>query len=121
MRRLLTLLSLLICLAQVAWAGTVEVTINLWSGECVLGNWAGYVTIAQSKLADAATGDVLRVTVSETSEEGFSQVCFNNASWAQLAGTEYVGVSAAPTTLNFTVTDETLAEIKSGSQIICKG
>lgn len=121
MRRLLSFLTLLICIAQVAWAGTVDVTINLWSGECALGNWSGYVTIAQSKLSDAATGDILRVTVSETSEEGSSQVCFNNASWAQLAGTEYVSVSSAPTTLDFAITDETLAEITSGSQIICKG
>lgn len=110
-----------VCIMQTALAGTVEVKLNLWTGETDLGNWANYVTIATSKLTDAAVGDELQVTVSRASEEGYSQVGFNNASWAMLAGTSFVGVTSAPTTVSVGITAETLADMQSGNQIICKG
>lgn len=63
MKRLLSFLAVAVCIAQTALAGTVEVKLNLWTGETDLGNWANYVTIATSKLTDAAVGDELQVTV----------------------------------------------------------
>lgn len=121
MKRLLSFLAIAVCIVQTALAGTVEVKLNLWTGETDLGNWSGYVTIATSKLSDAAVGDELQVTVSATSEEGYSQIGFNNASWTMLAGTSFVPVTSAPSIVSVDISAETLADIQSGSQIICKG
>lgn len=89
--------------------------INLWSGECVTGNWEGYQVIDASQFATVKAGDYIAVSVSEV---GVSPcLMLNNGAWAALVDADAV-VPQAPGEVRFLITHDMLAELKTGGLVV---
>ena len=99
-------------------AGTVEVKSNLWTGTQEMGNWEKWVTIESSNFKDAEVGNMLSVYVSQTSASS-AQVMLNTGGWKTMPGAESgQTVGSAPCEIKWLITEDMLAELKSGGVIV---
>ena len=100
-------------------AGTVEVKTNVWSGTQEMdANWSNWLNIPSSDFNDAEVGNILSVYVSQISAS-CGQVMLNTGSWAAMPGAESAKVvESAPCELKWVITEDMLAELKSGGVIV---
>lgn len=100
-------------------AGTVEVKTNVWSGTQEMdANWSNWLNIPSSDFNDAEVGNILSVYVSQISAS-YGQVMLNTGSWAAMPGAESAKVvESAPCELKWVITEDMLAELKSGGVIV---
>lgn len=117
--RIIATLALLCSLVVTLSAKTISVKTTLWSGSQAMGNWEKWVQIDASAFASAEVGQVVDVHVAALDDAGaYHQVMLNNGSWAALPDADAVGVSTAPTDVQFTITAAMLTELKSGGLIV---
>lgn len=89
--------------------------LNLWKGECATGAWTGYQILDASLFESVKAGDFISVSVSEVGDN--PQVMLNNGSWAALVDAD-VKVPEADSTVSFLITNDMLAELKSGGLVV---
>ena len=100
-------------------AGTVEVKSNLWTGTQEMdAAWSNWISIASSNFKDAEVGNMLSVYVSQTSASS-AQVMLNTGGWKTMPGAESgQTVGSAPCEIKWVITEDMLAELKSGGVIV---
>ena len=77
---------LLLCIGM--RAATVEVKTNLWSGiQEMDAAWSNWISIQASEFAPAEVGNVLSVSISDTSTSK-AQILLNTGKWINMPGAE---------------------------------
>ena len=100
-------------------AGTVEMKTNVWNGKQEMdANWSNWLSVASSNFNDAEVGNILSVYISQISAS-YAQVMLNTSSWTAMPDAESAKiVDNAPCELKWVITEDMLAELKSGGVIV---
>ena len=108
---------LLLCMGM--RAATVEVKTNLWSGiQAMDAAWSNWISIQASEFASAEVGNVLSVSISDTSTSE-AQILLNTGKWSNMPGAEDgVMISDAPCEKRWTITEDMLAALKTNGLVV---
>ena len=108
---------LLLCMGM--RATTVEVKTNLWSGiQEMDAAWSNWISIQASEFASAEVGNVLSVSISDTSTSE-AQILLNTGKWSNMPGAEDgVMISDAPCEKRWTITEDMLAALKTNGLVV---
>lgn len=103
-----------------AHGATTKVTVNLWSGEVVMGNWSGYVVLSAEQVSSLEPGCRVLVSVKDVdSSAGTPQVYLQKSNWTDFSPAVKSIVKNAGIE-SFDITDELFAEI-NGKGLVVKG
>lgn len=103
-----------------AHGATTKVTVNLWSGEVVMGNWSGYVVLSAEQVSSLEPGCRVVVSVKDVdSSAGTPQVYLQKSNWTDFSPAVKSIVKNAGIE-SFDITDELFAEI-NGKGLVVKG
>lgn len=101
-----------------AHGATTKVTVNLWSGEVVMGNWSGYVVLSAEQVSSLEPGCRVLVSVKDVdSSAGTPQVYLQKSNWTDFSPAVKSIVKNAGIE-SFDITDELFAEINSKGLVV---
>lgn len=118
MKKFVALLAMSLGVLLTAFGATTKVTVNLWSGQVVMGNWSGYVVLDAEQVSVIEPGCRLLVTVKDVDKaSGTPLVYLQKSNWTDFSPVVKSNVQNAGTE-SFEITEDLFAEINAKGLVV---
>ena len=118
MKKFVALLAMSLGVLLTAFGATTKVTVNLWSGQVVMGNWSGYVVLDAEQVSVIEPGCRLLVTVKDVDNaSGTPLVYLQKSNWTDFSPVVKSNVQNAGTE-SFEITEDLFAEINAKGLVV---